>query len=319
MSWSTVAADIVWDPSTWTSLPDVTEVELSSGVQSQVLNALEAIYNTGGVGQTMLDGLAGAGPIRIATVDNTGSAWVQSSGGSTPFFDIDPATDSRFAYINDHGKLIAFGNLDYTLAHELAHDYYNVSDPAEQFSPAEPDFDFSGVPDETANAIAPLISGLGDVERASYQASRLTGTMDASALTLNHDYTDGHAIDIAIVGHITTNDDIDISNRTDNAKALLMGLGGNDTIVADGGNSYLYGGTGQDSLRGGAGDDKLDGGSGNDTLVGGNGDDLLVSHAGSDSISAARATTSLMYGLRVAPVTTSSRSSSTMAMVTMPS
>jgi Tol biopolymer transport system component len=66
---------------------------------------------------------------------------------------------------------------------------------------------------------------------------------------------------------------------------ILLGLGGNDTLIA-GGAPYvgdaLDGGRGNDVLRGGFWPDKLDGGSGNDTITGGPSYDTITGGAGRD-------------------------------------
>jgi VCBS repeat-containing protein len=73
----------------------------------------------------------------------------------------------------------------------------------------------------------------------------------------------------------------------DNGNNLLVGTGGDDTVVAtlDGkiGNDILVGGDGNDTLDGGAGDDLLLGGNGNDRLIGGAGNDILSGGAGADT------------------------------------
>jgi Ca2+-binding RTX toxin-like protein len=75
------------------------------------------------------------------------------------------------------------------------------------------------------------------------------------------------------------------------AGALLMGLGGDDSLAGGDGDDTLLGGVGGDTLIGGAGedvlkgedgDDALDGGVGNDTLLGGIGNDTLLGGAGND-------------------------------------
>ena len=66
---------------------------------------------------------------------------------------------------------------------------------------------------------------------------------------------------------------------------IIMGLGGDDTLIAGNGDDCLVGGDGADTLIGGNGKDILLGGSGNDILRGGNGKDILDGGDGSDTCS----------------------------------
>ncbi|MFO0827155.1 MAG: hypothetical protein U0572_03310 [Phycisphaerales bacterium] len=64
----------------------------------------------------------------------------------------------------------------------------------------------------------------------------------------------------------------------------IDGGAGNDTLIGGVGNDVLLGGDGDDNLSGGEGTDTLDGGAGNDTLDGGNGNDTLQGGDGNDSL-----------------------------------
>ncbi|ROR22846.1 Ca2+-binding RTX toxin-like protein [Comamonas sp. BIGb0124] len=72
----------------------------------------------------------------------------------------------------------------------------------------------------------------------------------------------------------------DTLNAGDAQAAILLGLGGNDTLCGGSGDDILIGGTGDDLLDGGSGDDLLIGGAGNDALHGGAGNDIYVFQAG---------------------------------------
>ncbi len=63
---------------------------------------------------------------------------------------------------------------------------------------------------------------------------------------------------------------------------ILLGLAGDDTLIAGQGNDLLEGGEGDDILFGGAGSDALYGGAGNDFINGGIGDDTLFGGDGDD-------------------------------------
>lgn len=64
---------------------------------------------------------------------------------------------------------------------------------------------------------------------------------------------------------------------------LIVGAGGNDTLLGGAGDDDLSGAGGNDNLDGGDGNDTLDGEAGADSLVGGAGNDTLISDA-SDSL-----------------------------------
>jgi Tol biopolymer transport system component len=66
---------------------------------------------------------------------------------------------------------------------------------------------------------------------------------------------------------------------------IVLGLGGDDTLIARGGpyvGNELDGGDGNDLLRGGSWSDRLFGGPGNDTLLGGLNSDRLTGGSGTD-------------------------------------
>jgi Ca2+-binding RTX toxin-like protein len=65
---------------------------------------------------------------------------------------------------------------------------------------------------------------------------------------------------------------------------VILGLGGNDTLIGRQGNDTLRGGKGNDRLDGGAGNDLLIGGVGDDTLIGGQGNDTLRGGSGNDRL-----------------------------------
>ncbi len=75
--------------------------------------------------------------------------------------------------------------------------------------------------------------------------------------------------------------------------AVLIGLGGNDTLTGGSGADSISGGDGNDSLlgnnsndtlNGGANDDFVDGGAGNDVLFGDDGNDSLLGGLGNDGL-----------------------------------
>ncbi|MFA7275248.1 MAG: type I secretion C-terminal target domain-containing protein [Pseudobdellovibrionaceae bacterium] len=70
----------------------------------------------------------------------------------------------------------------------------------------------------------------------------------------------------------------------ENVKDVIIGLGGDDQILAYKGNDTLIGGAGNDTLRGDDGIDTEYGGLGNDTLYGNRGNDILYGEDGNDSL-----------------------------------
>ena len=63
---------------------------------------------------------------------------------------------------------------------------------------------------------------------------------------------------------------------------VIIGLGGNDTIIAGPGADFICGGDGNDLIKAGSGRDKANGENGNDRLRGGGNPDLLLGGAGND-------------------------------------
>lgn len=69
-----------------------------------------------------------------------------------------------------------------------------------------------------------------------------------------------------------------------NARLLLNGDAGNDTITGSAEDDTILGGDGDDMISGDAGNDTLRGGLGNDSLAGGDDDDLLEGEDGNDTL-----------------------------------
>ena len=83
---------------------------------------------------------------------------------------------------------------------------------------------------------------------------------------------------------VTHNVLINASLTGGNGNDLLVGGGGNNTLIAGDGNDTLVGGSGNNLLNAGNGNDVLTGGSGSNTLTAGDGNDLLtVQDAGSQT------------------------------------
>ena len=104
-------------------------------------------------------------------------------------------------------------------------------------------------------------------------------------------------------------DDIDLTQITENVFGAVFGDGGDDRIIGTDADDMLYGGVGgdelngadgadllvgdqlndsliggHDTIRGGAGNDQIDGGAGDDQVYGDDGNDLLISGEGYDEV-----------------------------------
>lgn len=66
---------------------------------------------------------------------------------------------------------------------------------------------------------------------------------------------------------------------------FIIGLAGDDRIVANAGNDIIYGNEGDDHIAAGAGNDTVFGNLGDDRIIGGNGDDMIRGGAGLDRMS----------------------------------
>ena len=114
--------------------------------------------------------------------------------------------------------------------------------------------------------------GTSATEKFSYILVDQDGDSASSTLTIEVQRTvvaEGTGAADALTGHATDAN-------------VILGHGGNDTIIGGAVGDQLFGNDGNDELRGLAGDDFLHGGPGNDTLVGGAGSDTLVGGLGSD-------------------------------------
>lgn len=128
------------------------------------------------------------------------------------------------------------------------------------------------------------------------------GSAGQIVVTLNGDVSEHAAEDVRRVAvHGRELDDTIIVGAI-NARVLVMGHAGNDTITVNGrrnvidggfgddvltgsaGRDLIMGGPGHDLIHGLAGDDILRGGGGNDTIHGGDGSDLIAGNRGNDQL-----------------------------------
>lgn len=66
--------------------------------------------------------------------------------------------------------------------------------------------------------------------------------------------------------------------------SLILGNGGNDTLIGSSAYDRIFGGSQDDVIYGGGTRDVIQGGGGNDTIYGGDGDDFITGQAGSDTL-----------------------------------
>lgn len=154
------------------------------------------------------------------------------------------------------------------------------------------DYDFNGGAVDAENKVADDL-GLTQHQRVSYAASMGSSDPRFALFTSGKSYTKLEEVDIVRVGDVDEQrnstpgraDLLDNSNRTDNSRDLMFGLGGEDELRGGGGNDFLYGGDGADWLFGDDGNDRLHGGELGDVLEGGAGDDTLWGSSGADRLS----------------------------------
>lgn len=302
MAWEDVDSTIrFWSQSTqWALGPGHSMTDVSAGDQQAIKTYLQSLYNGSAQARAMLEAGAATGNIRIGTsaVADTPGIF---GGGSGGFFyigvDLNLAEDTY--YFNKTGEFVK-EKPDLTIAHELAHAILGLTnsqylnDPQYNESAMNgASFDFDGATVRKQNAIASEM-GYSDNIQVSYHSGILSSDDRYSKLTTGSSYTDNKEINIVRFGDdlgVVTNDNLDMTLRTDKSKDLMFGFGGNDQIWGGDGDDFIYGGDGIDTLDGGAGRDAangekdgydfLDGGEGNDILYGGAGD-ILTGGDGDD-------------------------------------
>jgi len=238
------------------------------------------MYDSSSLMQSLLNDAAAASiPIRIAMTSDGASF---TDEGAYPYIAV--AFSPTDYFMNDHGVMVQ-STWQLELAHELSHLLGSGHDPTDAYGIGETAHDYKGDPTILQNSVA-AGEGLTDSIQASYFGS-VTSVSDArgSQLQYGASYSDNQHVDVSIIPPAGENDAIDVSAQTTSWSNVILGLDGNDTLVASGGADYLWGGTGNDSLNGGDGSDHLHGEAGDDTLVGGQGEDTLDGGDGTDSLS----------------------------------
>lgn len=271
MSWSTVAANIVFVDSNSTWAGALTQ--FSSQDEATILNTLETLYNSSATARAALDAAAGSTTLHIG----------QSAANAPGFADAPThvvgynlGAIAASEYFNDHGTLVSEITA-ISLIHEVIHVAYNpIGDLASSTESAlnAANADQQGPTVAIQNAVSAEMGWTTNIQ-SSYLAAFLTSDARASDVANGVSYTDGNQIDIVRLG-FNTADTLDHSNNTTNLRDLILGFSGNDVIRAGGGADYADGGKDNDTLEGGAGNDKLYGGDGHDSLSGDAGNDTLI-------------------------------------------
>ena len=310
MTWSDVYDDIVfWDASLapWTQSINLDELvtAFTPAEENEIYQTLGLLYVGSTAAQQILEdaaALVSQGSIRIGKANSIrGPGFTARGAANEGYIGFDSAATADLWYFNTSGKLVQ-EIAALTLIHEMSH-LVGKADPTGsgvENMPTEAEenlagHDFRGTALNAQNLIADEM-GYSDNIQASYYGGFDTAS-DLSALqsddggpyfTFDADYSGGMPIDIVRLGGAfgttATNNDLDMSARTDDSRDLLFGLDGDDTLTGGGGDDHLYGGNDDDVLDGGAGHDEaggltdgydhLYGEAGNDILYGGPGDTL---------------------------------------------
>lgn len=307
MSWSTVQAHIRYDVGSWdTSYLAFggQPTALSSGDQTTIEGYLQTLYRGSTAAAAAMEAIVTAnGFIRIGDLPlghGSDTGYYQDApptGTYDSFLVLHPGEMGNLYYISQDGRFVK-DTPENIVAHELGHAYLErgsltnlATDPAIGYGGGNASFDFLGPAASFANTVLDERS-LSSNEISSYRSTlwnaddRITSDVTSyGALNGGNSasFTDGHHIDIGLLGLRGTDDLIDISSRTDNKALLAFGFSGDDQIKGAGGADYLYGGDGADTLSSGAGDDVLKGEAGADSLIGGDGADTLIGGPGADA------------------------------------
>lgn len=106
---------------------------------------------------------------------------------------------------------------------------------------------------------------------------------DGDSITLTDAIKLQLAPDHFVVQEAANDDGVELSVAS-GSEGMLLGGGGNDTLIGNDGNDILFGGDGDDTLIGGGGNNILYGGAGDDTIIGGAGDDVIIGGMGNDTL-----------------------------------
>jgi hypothetical protein len=255
MSWGSASSHITFynSSATWGG-GNLTA--FSGADETQIISWVDNIYDNSSTGRALLDNFVNAGgQFYIGQISSEPGEFVSVSGGIS-YLAYSLPQIQNFYYFNDHGYLVQ-EDPRLTIIHEMMHQmgYGDLLGDSSDANMNSFDYEYRGPTVDSQNEIAAQL-GLSDNIQASYRAAWTTGYLP-SAIQTGVSYTHGDPVDIVRVGGDATGDNLDMSNRDDNSRDLVFGLGGEDTINGGAGNDYLYGGDGSDHLIGGTGDDYL--------------------------------------------------------------
>jgi Ca2+-binding RTX toxin-like protein len=269
--------------SPWNTKPQAPITEMASIDKALISLHLQNLYANSTIARGILEtylssslairvGDAGSGvafAVPSQTDNSTGTPIVIDN-----YIGYNLAAISSIFYFNSKGNFVR-EQQELTVIHEIIHDRLMIKDPrgtGPSGAVTEADlnsanFDYDGDTLRTQNFVAAQLGLLNNIQR-SYNFTALEGDAVAANFDPGFAYTNNEAIDIARYG-TTSNDNIDLSNRTDSSRDLLFGLDGDDRINGGKGKDYIYGGDGADTIIGGEDGDLIVGGEGDDIIWGG--------------------------------------------------
>ncbi|MEA2878172.1 MAG: large repetitive protein, partial [Hyphomicrobiales bacterium] len=234
--------------------------------KAPIINALSDIYFNSPIARAMFDGDTSGLEIWLANVTSVTTPGSYTYANSrTAGIDLNQAVS--FQWMGRDGRFQT-ENLGGNIIHELIHaitgspDLVNPGTLSERppWDYNNPAFDHLGPTVRMQNSIFQDMNWGTGYWQVGYTAD--TTAAPPGFFRTNISYTDDQTIDIAYFdrnGNLTPNN-LDLSQRVENSRDLIIGLAGNDKINSGAGNDYLYGGVDDDSIAGGSGGDLLHGG-----------------------------------------------------------
>lgn len=224
-------------------LTKITFVGFSNQDKVALEEAVIRIYAGSATGRSTLDKISN---LYLTNIPGKFAASV-GNAASNGNLDLDVSYLSGLNYIDNNGTAQAF-SIDRALIHEISHAVEGKLDNHTTANYAGDNVDHVNI----------IMAEMGETLRISYQ-----GVARNSLITPGANYSQGNAVDVALVGNgvITTG-----SGGVD-TDDLLIGTNSANFLRSGRGNDYLYGAGGNDKLRGDSGNDYIDGGDGGADVV----------------------------------------------------
>lgn len=241
----------------------------SAADEATILAAMRTAYEGSATAKKMFDDWISV-PTNMIAINFLSGAFGAYPNQGRLVLDLNELTQAM--YIDNDGTAVKDTAVT-AIVHELVHALTGRLD--------NKDLIFSGVTNDyrqpTVTFSNIIYRELGLPEQNSYIAYDQEGNI----LTPNLQYTNGVAIDRAVVRDIDWD-----SSKWGNSKDLLIGGASGNTLRSGDGNDFLYGNGGNDTLDGGTGNDMLVGGERADTYVfqTGDGFDTILDSDGVGSI-----------------------------------